>query len=75
MLKWTILLATAGFIGAAIFYSPALGWNAPTPLTCPLCPNIDSAYVPPIIKPLGILSLAAHLTRRCSLHSAGLFGE
>jgi hypothetical protein len=50
MLRWTILLAAAGFLGAAIFYSPYIGVNAQTPLTCPLCPTIISAYAPPPIK-------------------------
>ena len=50
MVKWTIVLAAAGFFGAAIFYSPYIGLNAQTPLTCPVCPNIDGAYVLPVTR-------------------------
>jgi len=50
MLRWTILLAAAGFIGAAIFYSPHIGVNAQTALTCPLCPHITSRYASPFAK-------------------------
>ena len=41
-LKWTILLAAVGFLGAGVFYSPYLGLKAQTALTCPLCPNTTS---------------------------------
>jgi len=30
----------AGLLGAATFYSPCIGLNWQTNLTCPLCPNV-----------------------------------
>lgn len=42
MKKWAMLLATAGFVGAGIFYSPYIGFNGQTLWVCPICPYIDA---------------------------------
>jgi uncharacterized membrane protein len=42
MVRWTLILAAAGFVGAGVFYSPYIGFNGQTPLACPVCPTIFS---------------------------------
>ena len=45
--NWIILAAIAGFLGAAAFYSPYIGINAQTPLTCPVCLHVSTVHGTP----------------------------
>ena len=46
--KWAIGLTVLGFAGAALFYSPYVGFNGQPRLACPLCPNITGEGAPQI---------------------------
>ncbi len=47
MRKWIICFATLGFIGAAAFYSPYVGFNVPYGIECPVCLNITTIHGTP----------------------------
>jgi hypothetical protein len=40
-LRLTAVFLTLGYIGAGLFYGYLLGFDSQTPLSCPLCPDID----------------------------------
>jgi hypothetical protein len=50
MAKWIICFAAAGFLGAAIFYSPYIGIDGQTQVACPLCPHVTMVGVSPVMK-------------------------
>ena len=50
MAKWMIWFAAAGFVGAAIFYSPYIGIDGQTQFACPLCPHVMMVGVSPLVK-------------------------
>ncbi len=35
-----VIAVVAGFVGAALFYSPYVGLNAQSKLACPVCPQV-----------------------------------
>ena len=71
MVKWAMVFAIVGFVGAGIFYSPYLGIDAQTQLVCPLCPHVTMVGVSPSARFVrltvggGILNAASFMLVGC----------
>jgi len=50
MRKWILACVVAGFVGAAIFYSPYLGIDGQTRYVCPVCPHISGMNGGPVLR-------------------------
>ena len=73
MLKWAMVFAVAGFVGAGVFYSPYLGIDGQTQLVCPLCPHVTMVGVSPLVRFIrltlggGILNAASFMLVGCTV--------
>jgi hypothetical protein len=63
-LRFNVVLAVLGYIGAGLYYGHFLGFNTQTSLTCPVCPHITIVGTPffrLVVRPFVLGTLNAFL--------------